>query len=241
MRFHPHKYNPSYIHHNNSGIANNIREIVFGMQDGMVSTLGAVTGIAVGSHDHFIVVLSGVAIIAVESVSMAVGSYISTLSERKMVERILHEEREEIRDYPREERLELLELYIADGWPKDLAENMTRVASKDKHLMLKEMAYRELNISPEAMEHPIKNGIFMFFSYIVGGMTPLTSYFFLPLSVATIVSTIVTLCGLFALGIGIARFTKQRWITAGARTLAFGGIALLVGYLVGIVVPIIGV
>lgn len=240
MHHHPHKYNPAYIHHNNNSFSENIREIVFGAQDGMVSTLGAITGIAVGSQSHFAVILAGIAIISVESVSMAIGSYISTLSERRMMERILHEEREEINDYPKEEELELEELYIKDGWPEALAKEMARTAAQDEHLMLKEMAYRELNISPESMEHPLKNGVFMFFSYIVGGLIPLSSYFFLPLGVAIAVSTGVTLLGLFALGAGVSHFTKQRWFTAGARTFVFGGVALLVGYLVGVLVPMVG-
>ncbi len=42
-----------YQHHRNTSIGSTIREIVFGMEDGMVSTLGAITGIAIGSQDHY--------------------------------------------------------------------------------------------------------------------------------------------------------------------------------------------
>lgn len=61
-------------------IAENIREIVFGLEDSLVSTLGAVTGIAVGSKSVYIVILSGLVLITAESVSMAAGSYLSSKS-----------------------------------------------------------------------------------------------------------------------------------------------------------------
>ncbi|MBI2551386.1 VIT1/CCC1 transporter family protein [Candidatus Uhrbacteria bacterium] len=61
-------------------VAGSMREIVFGLEDGLVSTLGAVTGIAAGANDRFIVILSGLVLVAVESLSMAAGSYLSSKS-----------------------------------------------------------------------------------------------------------------------------------------------------------------
>ncbi len=60
-----------------------IREIVFGIEDSLVSTMGAVTGIAVGVEDRGIVVLSGVVFVAVEAISMGAGSYLSSKSARE--------------------------------------------------------------------------------------------------------------------------------------------------------------
>ena len=60
------------------GAVGSIREIVFGLEDSLVSTLGAVTGIAAGTDSSYIVMLSGLVLIAVESVSMAAGSYLSS-------------------------------------------------------------------------------------------------------------------------------------------------------------------
>lgn len=228
-----HRYNPDYIHHQNSKIASSIREIVFGIEDGMVSTLGAVTGIAVGSQDHFTVVLAGMVIIAVESISMGIGSYISNLSESDILKRKLYEERQEINDFPHEEKQELVGIYIRDGWPKDLAVKMAEAASKDKKLMLHEMAHHELNISPNIKHHLWHNGIFMFFAYIAGGLIPLFAYFILPINIAMKISTVVTLLGLFILGAATTRYTKGSWQKMGLRVFVLGGIALLAGYLIG--------
>ena len=69
-----HEKNPNFLHHHpRSPISNALREVVFGVEDGMVSTLGALTGIAIGTQNHFAVVLSGFVIVAVESLSMGIG------------------------------------------------------------------------------------------------------------------------------------------------------------------------
>lgn len=227
-------YNPTYLHHKKNGSSSTLRELVFGMEDGMVSTMGAITGIAIGSGDHFIVVLSGVVIIAVESISMGVGSYLSNKSERAMEERILAEEKQEIADMPKEEAEELVGLLTADGWSQEIAEKMAEEAEKKPALMLREMAYRELNVIPHKEENPLKNGFVMLGSYIVGGLVPLLPYFLLPDPIKTIpLSISVTLVGLFALGAYTTKFSLRSWWKGGLEMLALAGLAGFVGYLVG--------
>lgn len=212
-----------------------IQDIVFGIQDGMISTLGALAGIAAGSENHFFVILSGFVIIAVESVSMGVGSYISNVSEEDIEKYKLDEEAKEIKTYRKDEEKELEQLYVHDGWPEPIAGEMAETAAKDPNLMLKEMAYRELHISPErrAERKPIKDGIFMFFAYILGGMVPLIPYFFSSVTLGIYISMLSTLVGLFLLGVFVTRFTKQNWIQVGTRMIVLGGTALVVGYYIG--------
>jgi len=227
-------YNPNYLHHKKNGFGSTLRELVFGMEDGMVSTMGAITGIAVGSGDHFIVVLSGFVIIAVESISMGVGSYLSNKSESNMEKRILSEEKQEIADMPAEEAEELVGLLTADGWSQEIAEKMAVEAEGKPELMLREMAYRELKIIPHKEESPLKNGFVMLGSYIVGGLIPLLPYFLLPDPIKTIpLSISVTLVGLFALGVYTTKFSLRSWWKGGLEMLALAGLAGFVGYLVG--------
>ncbi len=229
----PIEHNPEYIHHKNPGSSALVREIVFGAEDGMVSTLGAMTGIATATQDLFTTVLSGFVVISVESISMGVGSYLSSKSSKEIDQRKLYEETKELTTFPEEEKEELRDMYIEDGWPKKLATDMAVVASQNQELFLKEMAYRELNIIPSNMEHPIRNGFVMFLSYIVGGLIPLTPYIFLPFGSAIVVSIAVTLIGLFALGSYTTRYTKRSWWKAGLEMLGLAGAAAVVGYAVG--------
>lgn len=232
---HTHERNPNFIHHQPVTVASTVlREIVFGMEDGMVSTMGAVTGIAAGLHEHFAVVLSGLVIVAVESISMAVGSYLSSKSEKEVDERKLHEELMELRETPDHEREELVEFYKKDGWPDKLAVEMAEAASRDEKLFLQEMAYRELGVMPEALENPVRNGAAMGISYVIGGAIPLLPYLVMSEVLHAIpVSIVATLVGLFSLGSYTASHSKRVWWKAGLEMLILAATAGFVGYGVG--------
>lgn len=210
-----------------------IREVVFGMEDGMVSTLGAITGIAVGSQDQYTVLLAGCVIVAVESVSMGIGSYISNKVSKEVDQNTIEEEKHEIDKHPSEETEELYSMFVRDGWPEHLAVSMTKYAKLSKKLMLREMQYRELGISPYGSGNPFINAVSMYFAYIAGGFIPLASYFLLPIQFAIPISVVVTLCSLFVLGFATTRYTNNNPIRSGLRILILGGIALSVGYAVG--------
>lgn len=227
--------NPSFIHHNPKTLSSStIREIVFGLEDGMVSTMGAVTGIAAGTGNHFVVILSGIVIVSVEAISMAVGSYLSNKSELEMNEEILREESIELKEMPEEEKIELIEMYKKDGWPDKLSVEMADVASKNESLFLKEMAYHELKIISEKTGNPLKNGFAMGVSYIIGGLIPLLPYLLISaVGKAIPVSVILTLIGLFALGVLTTKYSHRKWWKAGLEMFLLATAAGGVGYGVG--------
>jgi VIT1/CCC1 family predicted Fe2+/Mn2+ transporter len=225
-------HNEDFIHHQSPAYLYG-REVVFGMQDGMVSVIGALTGIAVGTNDHFVVLLSGLAIIAIGAISMAIGTFTSIGTERKMQKRMLMEEQIELSQCPIEERKEIESLFLKDGWPKHMAVKMAECAAENEALMLNEMAYRELALIPERISHPIRNSIAMFFAWLVGGFVPMLPYFFLPVSFGVPVSVGVTLCGLFMLGVMTSRYTKQNPMIAGFTIFFLAGMAILAGYGIG--------
>lgn len=222
-----------YIHHQNPGLGAAVREAVFGLEDGMVSTLGVVTGIAAVTLEPFTVLLSGFVLISVEAISMAVGSYVSNKSARAVDERKLHEERAEIKQFPEEEKQELIGMYVEDGWPRVLAGEMAECAAKDHELMLKEMAYRELKVFPETVGQPIFNATIMGGAYIVGGAVPMLPYVFLPVTMSLQWSIPLTLIGLFAVGAVTTKFSHRSWWKAGLEMLILASVAALVGYGVG--------
>ena len=65
------------------GEGSTIREVVFGANDGLVSNVALVAGVAGGTNDPRIIVLSGVAGVGAGAISMALGAYVSTKSERE--------------------------------------------------------------------------------------------------------------------------------------------------------------
>ena len=228
---------PRYPDHHQSGSSPSyIREVVFGMEDGMVSTFGAVTGIAAATVDPSMVVLSGLVIISVESISMGVGSFLSNKSQQDIKYNLLDEEREELEKFPQEEEKELQRIYERDGWSSSLAGKMAAEAAGKKQLFFSEMAHHELQIIPTGLQSPGQNGLVMFGSYVLGGSIPLLAYFFLPVYQAILVSAVLTVSGLFLLGARVARYSKRSWWKSGWEMMSLASLAGLVGYGVGQIV-----
>ncbi len=213
-----------------------IRELVFGLEDGLVSTMGAVAGIAAGTENGQIVVLSGLVIIAVEALSMAAGSYLSNKSHRQMLEKRIEDERREIEEKPEEETEELRVMYRQRGFSEDEIAILVKRITADKELWLEEMTAKELRIGGNDLEEPKSRAVIMGFSYVVGGAVPLAPYLFLPVRPAIVVSVAATILTLFAIGFLKGRFAGiDRWKSA-VEMMLIASAAALIAYLIGSVV-----
>lgn len=214
-------------------ISSVIREMVFGLEDGMVSTLGVVTGIAGATMDSFTVVLSGLVLIAVEALSMGVGEYASSRSKQEVWERKMRDEQREIREKPKEERREL-EIFLQE---KGLsAADVTTAADlivRHPAWMLEEMAVHEHGGMPNASHSPVTGGVVMFIAYIIGGIVPLAPYLFFSPSRVLIPSIIATAFALFVLGAWKGRITTGRWVRSGCEMVGLSLTAAGIGYAVG--------
>ncbi|MFC1609048.1 VIT1/CCC1 transporter family protein [Patescibacteria group bacterium] len=224
---------PNFIHNKKSRFFSSAREIVFGVEDGIISTLGVITGIAIATNDLFLVIVAGLVVISVESVSMGIGAYLSSQSVNELDDKIISEEKIEVHESMDTEKEELRNLYYQDGWPRDLADQMTEAASRDENLMLREMEYRELGILPERDGNSFTKGLVMFLSYIFGGFIPLLAYLIFPISAGVIFSIIFAGIGLFSLGGVIARYSNVAWWKVGTRILVLGGVSTCIGFAVG--------
>jgi len=131
----------------------------------MVSTLGALTGIAIGSNNYFFIILSGFVIVAVEATSMGVGAYLSTKSVIDVNKRKLEEKQSEFQKDLRKETEALIALYTKEGWPLTLAKEMAAEASKNKNLFLQEVAYRELDIQKKNRKTFAVRNFYVLFLY----------------------------------------------------------------------------
>lgn len=220
-------------HARNDVVRNRLRDAVFGTQDGLISTLGALTGIAAGTQSGEAVVIAGIVIVCVESLSMAAGSYLSSKAQREYLERLLREEEEEIAREPEKEREEIWHMYRARGFRDEEIEVIARRLMSDPKLLLEDMAYKELGICPASLEEPIGNSLVMGIAYVLGGLVPVVPYLVLPLHAAMAVSIAGTFLALFAFGGLKGRVVKQVWWRSGLEMLGIAGVAALLGFLIG--------
>lgn len=210
-----------------------LRDAVFGVQDGLVSTLGALTGIGAGTGRGDVAALSGLVIVAVESLSMAAGSYLSSKAQREFLEAKLREEHESIVRDPEGERREIWEMYRARGYGDDEIAVVEKRLMSDPALLLEDMAHKELAICPRSLETPLTNALVMGVAYLVGGAVPVAPYLVLPLGAALPVSIAATVAALFAFGGLKGRVVGRSWWRSGLEMTLIAGLAAAVGFAIG--------
>lgn len=220
-------------HGTTSKLLGSIREIVFGLEDSLVSTIGVVAGIAAGTGDQKIVILSGLVLVVVEALSMAAGSFLSSQSHHRLLLRKIREEEKEIEDKPEEEREELRMMYKMRGFTDSEIEMVVNRITKNKKLWLQEMIEKELGIHLPDEETPLIAGVVMGIAYILGGLIPISPFFFFPTSLALVISFVATVIGLFFLGWWSASVTGDKKIRSAVEMMMISTGAAVLGYGIG--------
>jgi len=217
-----------------------LKQIVYGGNDGIVTTFAVVAGFAGFGMDGaaqvggIAVLLFGIANILADGTSMGLGEFLSSRSERDLYTAHRNKEHIEMHERPEVERAEVIAILKSQGMsPKD-AEDMTAIYERNPELMADFMMVYELGMSDTTDESPAIKGIFMFFSFAIFGTVPLSPYFFLTPSADTfLISVIATFLALICLGL-------LRWFATGVRavrcvleTVLVGGTCAIVAFAVG--------
>jgi predicted membrane protein (TIGR00267 family) len=210
-----------------------IRELVFGMNDGLVSTLSLVSGVAGAAVSRSVVLLAGIAGLLSGAISMAAGAYISTKSQREVYEAQVAREREELEQDPEEEKAELRTLYRLKGYSAEEAERIVERISQDKDLMLENMLRDELGLMPESFPNPWLAGLQSGGAFVVGAFIPLMGYLLFADRTATLVSAGVSIAALFLIGVAKTLFTGLSWLRSGLEMVLVGLLATVTTYVIG--------
>src|SRR5213593_2656679 len=108
-----------------ASLLGDMREAIFGAQDGLVSTLAVVStvsGAASGFKDpHIAVLIAGIATALAGIFSMAAGEYLSSKSQREIALAQIADEREKVAEHSDTARAELAYLFEEEGLPADEA------------------------------------------------------------------------------------------------------------------------
>ncbi len=211
-----------------------IRDIVFGLEDGLVSTLGVLTGIASGTNDHFVVILSGFVLVIVEALSMGVGSFLSAQSEHDMQQRQLKDLKTLTKQDPNQAEKLLADHYQEIGLTQAQIKSCLQLVEKNKQVLAQELGVHHLGLVTEnKKQNTIINGLLMFIAYIIGGAVPILPYFFWPVDQALIISIPFTVIALFMLGAAKGKLTYTNWWKSGLQMAILSCSAALLGFLIG--------
>ena len=215
-----------------------IREAIFGAQDGLVSTLAVVSTVAGASTERHVVLIAGIASGLAGIFSMAAGEYIGSKSQREIFEAQIVDEREEVHERPGEAEAEIAYMFEEDGLPRESAVHLASIMAEHPEVMLKTMVEKELGLVVEPEEgSPMQGALVMGAAFGLGAIPPILPHLFLTGDLAVVVSVAFTLAVLFGIGVVKSRWTHRTWLASGAEILVIGAIAGVAGYFFGSLLP----
>lgn len=214
-----------------------IRELVFGAQDGILTTVGVVSSIFGAAQSNSVILLAGLASAFAGMVAMTAGSYLSSKAEDDVAASEIQREMREISDRPAEELAELVEIYKRQGMAPTLARDAALEVARDPRKMLAVMAREELGLDIETPSSAIKDAMVMAPSFLGGAAIPIIPYTFMHGPPALTASILAAAAALFGIGIVKARAAATNQWHSGIEAFAIGGIAALLGYVIGTLIP----
>ncbi len=219
--------------HRASG-GNALRAAVLGANDGLVSILSLVMGVAGATSSNKDVLIAGLAGVLAGAGSMALGEWLSVQSSRELYEHQIKLEAEEIAESPEEELEELTLIYQSKGLPGDRAHELASHMMEDKTHILDTLAREELGIDPEELGGSAYEAAFTsFVLFAVGAFFPIFPYFFWAGTTAIYISLAVSAIGLFIIGAAITLMTGRGVLYTGMRQVLVGMVAAALTFGVG--------
>lgn len=215
-----------------------MREAIFGAQDGLVSTLAVVSTVAGASNDRVPVLIAGIATALAGVFSMAGGEYMSSKSQREIFMAQIAGEREEVAERPGEAEAEMAYMLEEDGLPRGEAGTMAATIAAHPDVLLKTMVEKELGLTGEHAEgSPFQGAMVMGASFGIGALVPVLPYLVLAVGIAIPVSAAATGAVLFGIGVLKSRWTRRGWLPSGVEILLLGTFAGVAGFLFGNLLP----
>lgn len=216
-----------------------VRQIVFGVQDGILTTLGIVTGVGEANGERWTVVITGLLALLAGALSMAVGEYLGGKSEREVVQATIDMEKREMEANPQDEFTEQVAYYKLKGFSSDEAHMIVTRLAQNPEIYLYEMMRDEFGIDPRvAEETSLRPAFSMGGSYAVGSLIPILPYFVTASHLgAQITGLVLAVLGLFAIGFYAATLSERNPWMKGFEIVLFGAIVFAVSYAAGNFIP----
>lgn len=203
-----------------------LRDIVIGMSDGLTVPFALAAGLSGAVNSTSIIVIAGIAEVAAGSIAMGLGGYLAGKTEQD------HYNSEEKREYYEVDNLrhreieETKEFFANIGLSKELQDKATQEISQDKKQWVDFMMKYELGLDKPDPKRATKSALNIGLSYIVGGLVPLSPYFFVNSPIEGLkISALVTLICLFIFGYFKSKITGiNAWVGA-LRVMLIGALA----------------
>ena len=219
----------------------NLRAAVLGANDGLVSNLSLVMGVAGGVDDPKFVLFAGIAGLVAGAFSMAAGEYISVRSQRDVYRHQISRESSRLKDSP-EYGIALLErIYRMKGLTADEASEVACRIMLDAEVALDTIVREDLGLTPNALGSPFGAASSSFVAFVLGAIVPVLPYLFDAGPMAFTLSAVLSAVALAGIGAVVASGSGLNAAWGTVRMLAVGGLAAAVTYGIGRLVGVHGI
>ena len=211
-----------------------LREVVFGAQDGIISTVALTTSVAIAVGTTGTVLVAGLAAAAAGMISMAAGAYLGSRAEEDVREVAIARQVEDLKDKPEEELAQLVILFQREGNTYDEAVRLANQIADNESLWLSTLLEKKLGISPDLGGNPLKDAAVMCVSFGSAAVIPIIPFLLLDVGWTAIGWSVgLSLGALFALGLAKGRLVQKSPIMQGLEILGIGAASAALGYALG--------
>ncbi len=211
-----------------------IRDIILGVNDGLVSTFLLVAGVVGGGLATDQVLLTAIAGAIAGAVSMAAGEYLATQSQEEVFDREIALEMEHIAHFRDDEVRQMRGFLVDLGVHEEDLEPTLRGLTRDDATLLNAMKVFEFAIVDSERRSPYFAMIMSGVLFLAGALPPTAPFLFAATPTTGLVwAAILTSIGLFAVGVAKTRVTDTNPVTSGLQNLVIAGVGGVIAYLVG--------
>lgn len=216
-----------HVHHEEHLQSSNLlRDIVIGMSDGLTVPFALAAGLSGAVDNTAVIVIAGIAEIAAGSIAMGLGGFLAGKTELDHYNSELKREYWEVDNLPDKEREEVQEFFASLGLSEEVQNKAVDELTKDKDRWVDFMMKYELNLDKPDPKRARKSAFNIGMSYVVGGLVPLSPYFFVSSAYqGLIISVGITLICLYVFGFFKSKLTGVNPVTGGFKMMLTGALA----------------
>ena len=213
-----------------------IREFVFGIQDGLISTVGLLAGIQGATENTLVVIIAGLTSMFSGAISMAAGSYLSSRAQKEIFDKELREAEKLAEREPYMAAEGLLRALGEEGLSKEQSYRMVKVLSQERNVFMRTFQEKVFGLGSAEINRPLQAALVMGLSFVVGATIPILPYLILSGLKALYLSAL--LGGVTLLGVGAfkGKLAGKSLFLSGLEFFLIAVAAAGAGYLIGLVV-----
>jgi VIT1/CCC1 family predicted Fe2+/Mn2+ transporter len=211
-----------------------MRDIVLGVNDGLVSIFLLVVGVVGGGLATREVLLAGLTGGLAGAISMAAGEYIATKSQEEVFDSEMKLEREHLLYHRDKELDEIREMFGDMGLPPAQVEDVVTALDADDESLIKAMMALEFGIVEEERRSPYRAAIYSGLLFIAGSLPTVLPFVFVESTGRGLLfAGIGAGFALFAVGAAKTVTTRKNPIWSGLENVAIATVGAGLAYAVG--------